>query len=302
MKTAALLLTIVCPLTLLAGEVRPPTAEKLLAETIKSPGSFGQICDPPRRVDAAIPLPLFETALLRDFNVSAERMTALRTRRAEVIPALKKLLVTIEPGLPPPPVAPQKLSAPGGEDGDVLSSGISPRQISGLLLQIVLELEAVEALPELLDLEERLRAALERASNDRKAITPSVANDGSYSLVGRPELSKRDREMVRCRIVQREMLSLMLQLLRHQHFAPMLESEFEKTYAQAIIARAEKNPDSGRNGERPWIDFDPIHKVKLGFFENPPSVPFSRDVRETARGLVKEFIAQTTKESKVPQP
>lgn len=266
------------------------SAEQLLADTIKSPGSYSQMCDPPPQISPKIPLPLFEKALLRDFYVSGERLDALKARRDEIIPALKKLLVSIDPGEAGPAKGRLIKSAPGEESGEVLSSGVSPRQLSGLLLGIVADLEVVEVLPELLGLEERLRAALERADNDPKAITPSVADDGSFSLKGNPKLSKREKEMVRGRIVQREMLSLMLQLLRQQRFQPMLDSDFEKTYAAAIIKRAKEDPEIGRKGSVPWVDFDPIYRVQLGYIDTPPSVPFSREVREKVRGLVQAYL------------
>jgi hypothetical protein len=289
----------------LAAEKKPLSPDALLAETIGHPGAYNQMCDAPDPLNPAIPLPLYHNLLDREVNLSEEKLKTLQARRADVVPALRKLLASIEPGKPAPKVRPMKLKVlPEGDiSDDVEFSGISPRQISGLTFEIVRGLKATEALPELLALEERLRAALEKAANDPKTEPPSVARDGSVVFPqGTAKLSKRDEKMALGRVAQRELLSLMLELLRQERFQPLLDSEFEQTYAKAIKDRAAeddlkgiKTPADAKAKGEEGIEFDPIHNVPLGRLRQPPTLPFNRDLREKARGLVEKYIESAPK-------
>jgi hypothetical protein len=159
-------------------------------------------------------------------------------------------------------------------------------------------LDAVEALPELLRLEEQMRTLLAAADANPKLPPPAVPMD--WMLVppkGKAQLSKRDVKMLDGRAVQRELLSVMPTLLRGQRFAPLMSGELEATYAKALKARAQeedlraiKTAADVKAKNVGDIKFDPIYNVPVGYLEKPAAVPFTPESRNMVRGLVEEFL------------
>ena len=306
-RLLALLLLIELPGLAAAPKLKPP--EQLVAEVIEVPGSFNQLCGIPALFDSALPLTLYGTIMPRLYHVSNDRMARLEKRRSEVVPALGRMIAAIRPDEPinKPPAA--KNQGNGTLDGfRETPSGVSPRQPSGLLLELVEGLNAIETLPELLGLEDRLNAAMDRAEKDESIPPPSVDFDGFVRYYNAPyEPSPRKQELIKGRVVQREILSTMLELLRNQHFQPLLDSEFEQTYAKALKARAAekdlrhiKTPEDARKEieiELQYIQFDPIYHVPVGYMNPPPAVPYTPEVRKKARNLAADFIATVPRAS-----
>jgi hypothetical protein len=162
----------------------------------------------------------------------------------------------------------------------------------------------VETLPALLKIEEQLRSLLAQADKDAKSAVPAVNLDGYITFPGgKATLSKRDQAMSRGRVVQRELLSVMLQLLRGQKFKPLVESEMEKKYATALIARSKeddlkdiKTPADAKAKGDDWLQFDPIHNVPIAFIENHPKLSFTPEVRNQVRNWAEEFLKTVPKE------
>jgi hypothetical protein len=114
---------------------------------------------------------------------------------------------------------------------------------------------------------------------------------------GKNKLSKRDEAMSRGRVVQRELLSVMLQLLRSQKYQPLLDSSMEKAYEKAIRARAQeddlkdiKTPEDAKAKGDDWLRFDPLYHVPLGYLEHAPKVDFTPEVRNKVRGFVEDYL------------
>jgi hypothetical protein len=255
-------------------------------------------------------LPVYQYVLPRHFHLSDDVLDRLKKRRAEVIPALAKMITEIKPDAPV-----KKPESPVRDPGKPLRfsdfsshSGVSPKQVSGLLLELTEGLNAIEALPELLELEQRLDQALARAEKDESVPVPSVDFDTSLYFTEKSPLSPRRLELLKGRVVQRELLGIMLKLLRAQRFQPLLDSDFEKAYARAIKERAAKEDLRGIKtaedarkkkldllGE--WRGFDPIYHIPLGHIFPAPTVPYSAETREKARGLVSSFIATVPRQS-----
>jgi hypothetical protein len=299
----SLLLLPFAALTLVAAEaadtpvapVKPLTPDQLVDSVVRAPGEFSQMCDSPPPVPAKLPLYIYGMVRDRELALDPEQINALHARRAEVVPVLVARLKAIDLSKPGKPIGEMKFKP---NDEIVENSGLNPRALSGPFFEMIVQLDAVEALPELLRLEEQMRSLLAAADADPKKAVPSVPMDGTLvPPQGDAKLSKRDEKMLEGRAVQRELLSLMLQLLRRQRYAPLLESNLEATYAAAIKARAQKEdlasiktPADAKAQQMEYIKFDPILGVPLGYFEKPITVPFTPESRNQVRGFVTDFL------------
>ena len=281
---------------------REPNASDLVDKMIRQPGDYDQLCAELEPLSAKVELPLYRMIVFRDVKLSAANLQTLREHRAEVVPELVQRLTTLD--FLRPVAAPKEVKfrkPKPGEEGDIPegdaieNSGLNPRSLSGVFYQMIVGLDAVETLPQLLRLEEQLRSLIAAADADRKAPLPYATPDGALNI--KTKLSKRDQSLVAARVTQRELLSVMMQLLRRQQFAPLLESNYEKAYAKVLKERASeedlrdiKTPADAKAKGEDYLTFDPIYKVPVGYFHEDPTFPFSREIREEMRGLVQQFI------------
>lgn len=254
-----------------ADETRPPTADALLQRILAEPGQYSQMCGG-RLSDGTVPLPIYWLNADGELHVSAANLAALRARRAEIIPAVQehlgKLRVRFE-----------------SDPSVVFHQGAvevkpNPDQLSGPLCEIMLGLDAVETLPLLLHLEEQIAGHL-----PKDAAAPA---DGG--------LTPRSYPLQRAKVAQRDLLSMMLQFLRKQRYQPVLDSLFEKTYAEALKAAATqeyfkgvKTPADAVAQGKPWVRFDPIYHLPIGSLKKL-EVPFTSEVRAEVRGFAEQFL------------
>lgn len=287
---------------------KEPSAGDLIDRMIAQPGDYNQLCmdspvkSPPVRID----LPLYGLIALRSIRLSDENLEVLRRRRPEVVPALVQRLAGTDLSRPAPPVPKFKFKKPkkGEEEmvpaGDIIEqSGLSPYQLSGVLYSMIIGLDAVETLPELLRLEAQLDTLIVAAENNAKAPLPQAEPDGCVvAPFGKLQLSKREEKIYRSQVTQRELLSVMMQLLRRQQFKPLIESSYEQRYGALLKARAAKEdlrdiktPEEAKNSKSyPGLAFDPIHQVPVGYLDEEATTAFSRAARKEIRGLVTKFL------------
>lgn len=269
--------------------------EKLVDSVIVQPGNYDQMCDSPPPVEVKLPLYVYGMVRDRDMHPSDAQLADLRARRAEVVPVLMARLKAIDFSKPGRPLGQVKFKK---DDEAVAVSGLNPHALSGTFYDMLTGLDAVEALPELLRLEEQIRALIAAAEANPKLPPPAVPMDGVLvPPAGKTKLSKRDVKMLEARAVQRELLSVMLSLLRGQRFAPLMASEFETTYATALKARAQeedlraiKTPADAKAKDAGDIRFDPVYNVPIGYMTKLVAVPFTPESRNAVRGLVEEFL------------
>lgn len=201
---------------------------------------------------------------------------------------------------------PQKTRRRGGElkideksdvFGVVVQSGIDPRQFSGLTLEMLKSLNAVEVLPELLKLEEQYHKLVMAAQADKDFKLPKLELYGCINLQPMKDTpSEQDRKIMLFQLRQRELLSLMMQLLRGQRYQPLLDTDLEKTYEAALRARAResdlkdiKTPADAEAKNKGWVHFDPIYNIPAGYMHDYPSIDYSEKLRNQVRGLVEQF-------------
>lgn len=246
---------------MLASSVGAPAGEagkKLLAEIMERPGGWRQMCSflEPTPFDA--PVPVYSGSLLTRYFELGDKEAALgQKQRSEVLPALMEALTGMD--LARPPGVTRGWSDPG--EGGGTRAGFKPDWLNPLHLRIIRELNAVEALPELLRLEGQLHGLLETGEKDAKALLPDLPLDASIFPV-RPGAAyhdkeigpaildsaafKRDRRVLTCRIFQREILGTITVLLRIEDFPPAtkkfepLQREAKARLADAITKAKQK--------------------------------------------------------------
>ena len=279
-----------------AAEAPRLSAEKLVDSVIVQPGVYDQMCGMPDALPAKLPLYVYGMVADRELHVSDAQLAALHARRAEVMPVLVARLKAMDLSKAPPPIGQVKFKK--GEDEAVAVSGLSARTLTGPLYEMLTGLDAVETLPELLRLEEQMRGLLAAAEADPKLPPPAVTLDGMLvPPKGKTQLAKRDVKMLQARAVQRELLSVMLQLLRAQRYAPLMASDLETAYATALKARAQeedlraiKTAADAKAKDAGYIKFDPVYNVPIGYIRKPVAVPFTPESRNAVRGMVEEFL------------
>ena len=194
------------------------------------------------------------------------------------------------------------LSRPPKRNKDAFSttdSNQDPNHLTGLLLDIILKLNAVETLPELMRLEGDLSFRLKTAGKDGGASLPvlDVAGPAFMAATDRASqsFSRRERTFV-SRIFQRELLSVMAALLRQERFQPLLDSELERSYleylkkeAQSEMLKGIKKPEDVPPQAKGWVTFDPIHGLPV-IKQWPQFTTFTPELRLKIREWVNAFL------------
>jgi len=273
------------------------TQASLLEEVIRKPGMWNQMCSIPGPLAFDVPLPMYGLATPRNFYLSEANLDRLRGQRAAVSADIVKLLNRMDLS--------KATNGPG--TFSMTGSNQDPEQLSGTLLDIILRLNAVEALPGLLRLEADLNQGLAAATSDPASV-PDLDLDSpvmetiSYKDDLKDAQSPRHRREFAARIYQREILSVLAALLRHQHYQPLLDSDLEASYFEYLKKGAGDPQFSGIHSEgdvpadqRAWIGFDLIYK--LPFHKDPSHsgfVPFTPKLRLEIRQWAADYLQQTS--------
>lgn len=273
-------------LGVLATHGGTPAASEL-DDVIRNPGNWNQMCGMPPPIPSEVPLHLYGLIATRYFTVSDANMARLRRDREavaqEIVRRLHKMDVPRSPG-------------PSAQRAGFQDSGQDPEGFSGLLEQIILELPAPEALPELLRLEDKLDGLI---SSGSAAKLPEENLDSSIMIsVTKGDTPRFGGRLVDCLVIQREMLSVMAGLLRKVRFQPMLDSDYEAHYKAALVSASAtgelariKHPSDVPPEQASWIVFDPIYHVptyRLG--PANATIPFSQEIRNEIRGFVQDYL------------
>ena len=224
-----------------------PSGSELLDDIIAKPGNWNQMCGGGAPIAADVPLPLYSGLATRYFFISDANRDRLRARRDDVAPEIVRRLheFAFSSEIPKP-------AAAADRSFSLSESGQNPNELSGLMLDVIGEVDTVEALPELLRLEDDLNTRLAAARIGDASDVPLVKLDGDSSLViNNPNDSAKaaqiNTKVFEARIFQREILSTMAVLLRHKSFAPMLKSDYETQCTAYAYLQHE------RNRERPHV-------------------------------------------------
>lgn len=280
---------LLCALTSVArsADLKTDPIDAVIAEIMAHP-NYHQMCDGADFENKTIPLPIYSRLLGRTNGIAPQHLGILQARRAELVPALKANLAGLHPEKPP-------------KAGHAKAPGVSeiPEQLNALYLFLVSDLHVIEALPELLIVEERLRGAIQFADEHPKSPLPDVAWDGRISHYEKHPPPDRERALEFYRADQRELLSLMLRLLREQRFPPLMASTFEKRYREGVDAEANKPDQFGRLDSSA---IDQRNRLAEEEKSNPEflipfrgdgimiTVPFKAQERNEVRSLARQFL------------
>jgi hypothetical protein len=290
------------------------TQAGLLDEVIREPGMWNQMCAMPRPLEFDVPLPMYGLAAPRNLFLSTANRDRLRAQRAVVVADIVKLLNRMD--LSKATNGVRVVAMPiNGDTNQMTLMGVvvkpssftesnqDPEQLTGTLLDIILQLDVVEALPGLSRVEAALNERLGAAAKDGGASLPELDLDSPVTFSGRRLNNDTERLRMRefpARVYQREILSVMAALLRHERYQPLLNSDLEAKYFEhlkqaaggqqlASIHSAEDIPSSMES----WIGFDPVHRMPFhkGQYDTG-FVPYTPELRLEIRKWAADYLQQ----------
>jgi hypothetical protein len=297
----AVVAALVLPLASVSQGVDADTA--LLDKVIQFPGSYAQVCDI-MMATSELPYHAYTLSGFAGASFSKSNLTATTQNREAVVKAVRARLLEID--LVRKAEEAKKDPAPEvDEDGDNI--GCDPKVLNPLLLELILELDAIEALPELLALEAKLVKGIAATKDDAKVAPPSVggwfvAEEAKTYDENEPE-AKRDRriQLFQSRVAQRDLVILMGRLLREKNYAPYMTTALEKAYVKGIKAEARESGISGYKpgdtftGEKEYlngsVEIDAPSKVPVVKYTSV-EIPYSRESRDEVRAVAAKWIEE----------
>lgn len=293
----AVAMTFVLPLS---GQEKKSSTD-MLDQIIQHPGSYSQVCDV-MMSPADVPYRAYEVTSFAGAEFSKANLAAMKANRESLVKALRKRLLEIDFQRKPIEVV-KDPSPEENFDGDEI--GCDPHVLNPLLLELILETKATEALPELLVLEEKLVKGIAATKNDVKVEPPIVTGwyvaqqDAVY-----PENeseAQRDRRvnLFQARVAQRDLVMTMGKLLRGAEYQPYRETSLEKAYEKGLLAAAKEGGFEGyklgdplpAGKEHLVLEIDSFTKIpREDFLE--VKVPYSRESRDEVRAVVSKWISE----------
>lgn len=281
------------------------SAGALLDAAIRNPGTWSQMCDI-QFVPKKTPLPLYGLLLDSEFQFTPETLAGLRARRDEIIPILVQRLEALDLSRLPAST-PAEFAA---DSESVESTGLDPKHLSQLFLNVIIDLNAVDCLPALLRIEGEVTKRLEANNADPKANPLPVFQLEAGFVVGTfdtiqdreptpEEAAEAMAKHVRATaiVVQRDLLGTMLALLRQEKFAPLLASDIERQFATAIKKQATSENFAAIKGEADipaddadYIAIDPIVKVPYYAGGRNTEIAYTPAVRQQVLDWTRGFV------------
>jgi hypothetical protein len=288
-------------LALVAGlqaEVSP--ADALLDTVISRPGSYSQVCDV-MSAPADIPYRAFDLTDFSGAGFSKANQALIGKNRDTLIKSIRSRLLAIDFKKE----AKRPFEDPKPEenfDGDAY--GCDPTSLNPLLLELILQLHAIETLPELLLVEQKLVEGIAMTKNDIHTAPPVVNGWFVGMMVENHEPEPeaiRDRRinLFQARVAQRDLVMLMALLMREKAYPPYLDSTLEVAYAKGLKVQAKKLglPKATAGEPLPaefdgWkIEIDPITRVVRREF-SPVLIPYTRESRDQIRAAAVKWISE----------
>jgi hypothetical protein len=287
------------------------SASTLLDRVIMEPGGYNQNCAglPFLAWEAPVRIRLY-AANFQDgatHFLSNRDLQELGQQRDAVVKEVAKRLSRIEPLFPVShrDVAGRAKAPVGvyfGRDEDALGP---------ILFDVIANLNAVEAFPALLRIERELDQALLVGEPPLIRLSQSIETRKlmeQFTLDSRPSTDRetpatRDAkfENIAAARVRVEILSLCLRLLRAQRFPPLLQSQIETAYHDALVKslsrseyQAYRTRADAKAAGRPWVLFDPIYNIPV--VQMKVEVPFTPELRAQIVALTERFLKEVPQE------
>lgn len=274
----------------------------LLDKVISHPGSYSQVCDV-MSAPADLPYRAFQISGFSGASFSKANLAKIKENRETVVKEIRARLLELD--LKTEAKTPSEDPTPEeNNDGDAY--GCDPKTLNPLLLELIQEVHAVEALPELLAVESKLVKGIAEAKDDAKAAPPLVsgwyvANEGGSEYDEKESDAKRDRRvnLFQARVAQRDVVMTIALLLREKTYEPYLKTRIETAYAKGIRALVKTDGlDKFKPGEPVppelegmEIKIDPITKVPVATYSSV-AIPYSRESRDEIRAVAGKWISE----------
>jgi hypothetical protein len=314
---ASLLLILTAPVFAQKKAAKAWTLDDLL----RWPGDYSQICDAMQKPFPAT-IPGFRSIMHGEAGFSKDKLAYIKANRAKILAAVSARLEKID--LLRVPVKQKPDPSAGKGEMEVDPIGVDPESFNTLLLAIIEETDGVEALPQLLALEEKFHALLAAAEKDPKAPLPQTDGDGAGVFPADPaqevkeaeipeeeekitpeRQAEMDRhyELFSAQSVHRDILAVCVRLMRKAGFEPMMKSDLEKTYGKLLKAKWGSDEELSKyksaadipQEQRSSVKFDPIHKVAYMTWDTV-EIPYSLATRAEILTLTKSFIESRGKQ------
>ena len=295
------LLPFVCPLLITATLYeKAETTETLLDALISHHGSYSQVCDA-MSAPADIPYQAFEITDFAGASFSKGNQATILKNRDALVKAIRAKLTAIDLTKP----AKQPGDDPKPEENfDGEAYGCDPTSLNPLLLTLVQQLHAIEALPELLAVEKKLVEGIAKSKDDANAKPPVVngwqVHMESEDYDENEDPVKRDRRsnLFQARVAQRDLVMTMALLMREKMFEPYLTTTLEKKYQAGITAQAKefKLPKIARDSDPPKevdgaeVVRDPVIGILVQTY-SPVKIPYTRESRDEVRAAAEKWVA-----------
>ena len=283
---------------LTAAFAESPAGDALLDKMISHPGSYSQVCDV-MTAESDIPYRAFELTDFAGASFSKSNQALIDQNRDALIPAIRARLLAVNFDSPIESTA-EDPKPEENFDGEPL--GCDPKSLNPLLLSLIQQIHATEALPELLIVEQELVKRIEKAKNDPAAPAPVVAgwfvgyfkSDSDFKTDAERE---RFSKLFQARVAQRDLVMLMALLMREKSYPPYLKTSLEAAYAKGLKKAASVYPTykigdplpEGNYGTE--FQLDPIVRV-LRREHDFVSIPYTRESRDQIRAAAAKWIAE----------
>lgn len=317
---ACLLLLACAPL--LPGKPSAVSVEALVDEAIQRPGDGTQICDAPPAVPfSRPPIPAYGLSVSQSTFLSEPMKKLLRDRRAEVVQELVRRLEKLDLLNPPPaptkrkkPILPPLYPPAKPDEVDFeTETDQNPRTIGGVMLSMILDLDAVELLPHLLRLEDQLYQLNAKALQYDAAPVAKIDIGGSVMWQGSgedfkdvedwnkmPPALKRKQQLFDAIIFDRELLGVMVELLHRKGFSSLPTSTLGRI--RTLVLR-HRTLDEDLQKVRSEADIPQDQKLSIAFDRTAGvpywrwrvvRAPYTEELRNETRNLVQAFLDQKT--------
>ncbi len=249
-----------------------------------------------------IPYQLFQITDFAGASLSKSNQALVDKNRDGLVKALRSRLLAIDfSRKAAPPITDPKPEE--NFDGDAF--GCDPKALSPMMLTLLQQLHGIEALPELLVVEQKLVDGIAKAKDDAKIMPPEVAGwfvgEMREDYDEKEPEAKRDRrtKLFQARVAQRDLVMLMATLMREKSYKPYLETALEAAYVKGMKVEAKKQgydkikvaAESPKEINGMDVVVDPVTMIiRPAYFS--VKLPYTRESRDEIRAVAEKWIAE----------
>ena len=274
--------------------------EALLDKLILYPGSYSQVCDV-MSMPEDIPYRAFIISDFEGAGFSKGNQTQIDKNREKLVKTIRGRLRTIDFSRE---IAPPKEDPKPEENMDGEAFGCDPASLNPLLLRLIRQLHAIETLPELLLVEQKLVKGIAKAKDDSKAAPPMVNGwfvheQGLYDETG--DEARRDRKikLFNARVAQRDVVMLIAFLMREKSYPAYLKTSIEAAYTKGLkiqskqgdLAKFKSGEPIPKELEHLEIEIDAITRLPRARY-SPVKIPYTRESRDEIRAAAGKWISE----------